>query len=224
MRASYADILKITARDPQWWDEHGVPRFCDHRPEFCADIYADEVALVLISCQACGREIPVQMSRSSMDHVRESIFREWRMLKKGLPYEPAQPTILADSVRSGAIHYGDPPWHLDDRNEFCHVGGTMNVWDLKVLEFWSRANDRREWQRVPELEIDLPDLGDPERVTGVPHHRCPKCGVLVPDHDGFGVLAHIAPMENPCGYCKHPSVTDGVCGICKAVIEGDDAG
>jgi hypothetical protein len=38
---------------------------------------------------------------------------------------------------------------------------------------------------------------------------CPKCGDLVDDADGFGVLAHDA-----CGYCSHPSVDGGVCGVC----------
>jgi hypothetical protein len=35
----------------------------------------------------------------------------------------------------------------------------------------------------------------------------------------FGVLAHIAPMPKPCGYCSHPSIDNGRCGICQAVIE-----
>lgn len=43
---------------------------------------------------------------------------------------------------------------------------------------------------------------------------CPRCGEWVDDFDGFGVLAHAA-----CGYCSHPSLTGGVCGICEARIE-----
>lgn len=39
---------------------------------------------------------------------------------------------------------------------------------------------------------------------------CPKCGALQEDHDGVGVLACIK-----CDYCTHPSVTGGVCDICK---------
>lgn len=47
----------------------------------------------------------------------------------------------------------------------------------------------------------------------MPTMRCPRCGQLEPDMDGFGMLAHA-----PCGYCTHPSITDGVCGICEVEI------
>lgn len=38
---------------------------------------------------------------------------------------------------------------------------------------------------------------------------CPKCGALVEDLDGFGVLAHDA-----CGYCSCPSIDGDTCSIC----------
>lgn len=44
----------------------------------------------------------------------------------------------------------------------------------------------------------------------------------MPDFDGFGVIAHVAPMPDACGYCWHVS-RDGdgkgnmVCGICGDV-------
>ena len=68
-------------------------------------------------------------------------------------------------------------------------------------------------RRVPQ------DLDDYPTVT------CPKCGREQVDMDGFGFLACI-PFNIPvsiaekhgvipcCGYCTHPSITDGVCGIC----------
>src|SRR5205085_9175 len=49
---------------PGWYDENGTPRFAEHHPKLCPDIYATEVALLLISCQACGHEYKVQMSWS----------------------------------------------------------------------------------------------------------------------------------------------------------------
>jgi len=52
--------------------------------------------------------------------------------------------------------------------------------------------------------------GDEELV---PTMTCPRCGEELPDMDGFGCLAHLE-----CGYCTHPSVTDGVCGICATHI------
>lgn len=62
---------------------------------------------------------------------------------------------------------------------------------------------------------------------GVPITTCPRCLQDIPDHDGFGPLAHIAIAEDlpgfrtPCGYCSHPT-SDGVdgkmvCGLCSAV-------
>ena len=46
---------------------------------------------------------------------------------------------------------------------------------------------------------------------------CPGCGKAVEDLDGFGVLAHVDPHPTACGYCSHPSRTDGVCGVCGGV-------
>ena len=42
---------------------------------------------------------------------------------------------------------------------------------------------------------------------------CPKCGKTQTDMDGFGFLACIPG----CGFCTHPSRTDGVCGICGEI-------
>ena len=52
-----------------------------------------------------------------------------------------------------------------------------------------------------------------------PTMTCPRCGKELDDFDGFGVLAHIAPMPDPCGFCSHPNRTDGVCGICGEEIK-----
>lgn len=90
------------------------------------------------------------------------------------------PPSLATQVRSGAIHYGDPP-----NTECCAAGPTMNCWDLRVIEFWARgfslrairepenksptmlAGEYLDWARVPELEKELPDATDPERLERV---------------------------------------------------------
>lgn len=45
--------------------------------------------------------------------------------------------------------------------------------------------------------------------------RCPKCGYWIEDMDGFGCLAHLTTnYRMGCGYCSHPNITDGKCGIC----------
>lgn len=151
MLSGYEDIFALADRlgeKPRWFDEHGVPRFCEHHPRHCPDIYATEAALVLISCQRCALEIHVQMSRSSGDDLRTDLMK--------LP-----PTTLADQVRGGTIHYGDPPSH-DSDGEYCHAGCTMNCWDLRILEFWTRAS--WDWERVTALEIELPDLRNEDRL------------------------------------------------------------
>lgn len=175
MHHDYRDITDLVAKlneirgpllaaiRPLWWDEHGCPRYQPHHPKLCPDIYAHEVVLLLISCQSCGREIPVQMSMSNSDQIRAMVTTEWSIYRHGKTPETTRvmPT-LADSVRRGTIHYGDPPAHDGDNGEYCHAGCTMNVWDLKVLEFWSRTSG--DWGRVAELEIELPDLTDSART------------------------------------------------------------
>lgn len=44
-----------------------------------------------------------------------------------------------------------------------------------------------------------------------PESFCPNCGKLLPDHDGFGVLAH-----EECGFCSHPADTEEDCPSCHA--------
>jgi rubredoxin len=56
----------------------------------------------------------------------------------------------------------------------------------------------------------------------MPTMVCPRCGAEETDFDGFGMLAHTKPaFPNGCGYCSHPSIDDGVCGICGETIADD---
>ena len=49
----------------------------------------------------------------------------------------------------------------------------------------------------------------------VPDAQCPRCGRWEPDYDGFGILAHTQPAyDHGCGYCSHPAIDNGECGIC----------
>ena len=122
MNNEYYDIRSRIAEPPRWWDEFAVPRYCDFGPRRAADIYAKEAALLLIECQACGAEFHVCMSGRG----------------------------LADAIRDGSVHYGDPP------NVGCCVAGpTMNVVDKPVLEYWLREAGA-DWQRDPSLEVELP--------------------------------------------------------------------
>lgn len=149
---------------PWWHDENGVPRFAAHHPNLCPDIYATEVVLLVVACQSCGREFPVQMSWSMGGEV---ILMAKARLAGTAPSDTAmgeaiRDTMLSTVVRNGTIHYGDPP-----NVGCCPAGPTMNVWDLRVLEFWSRnkpMTGSSEWRRIPELEIELPDATAWERT------------------------------------------------------------
>lgn len=49
--------------------------------------------------------------------------------------------------------------------------------------------------------------------------ECPNCGYWIPDHDGFGCVAHIQPVHKMgCGYCSHPNSMEGLCGICQQPV------
>lgn len=157
MLNSYADIRSRIAEEPKWWDENGVPRYCDFIPDEVANIYATEVALVDIACQACGHRFKVAFSWDAVD---------WHA------YVPEEhvPLTEADVLR---LHYGDPP-----NAGCCGAGATMNCDDLRVLEVWRKGGDEFtapsphdptmriclpgyfDWRRVPELEVLLPDHPD----------------------------------------------------------------
>ena len=132
MHADYEDIRSLIAAEPKWWDENGVPRYCDFHPKAAADIYAREVCLLLIECQNCRREFRVAMSWSLGNRV----------------YDDPPPSEL---IPEDQLYYGDPP-----NIGCCPAGPTMSSVPKVVLEFWSRRHKQPylapDWQRVPELE------------------------------------------------------------------------
>lgn len=134
MNADYSDIRNLIAVEPSWWDEHAVPRYCEFTPRDVANIYADTVCLVRITCQGCGREFKVAFSESQMDKV----------------LHPNRPS-LEEAVKTRTLHYGDPP------NVNCCAGNTMNSEPREVLEFWQRPDDPRGWDMVrrADLEVDI---------------------------------------------------------------------
>lgn len=132
MKSDFKDIRDRIAEEPTWFDAIGTPRYGPFDPELCPDIYANEVLLVEIGCQACKKQFMVEMHTDRWLHSSPALSG---MIKEG---------------NLGYIHYGDPPYHN------C-VGDTMNCLDIKVIEFWSKDTSTLDWIRVPELEINLPD-------------------------------------------------------------------
>ena len=99
MHTYYRDILSRIQEEPTWWDSNGCPRYGEFNPELSLDIYADEVILLLISCQSCRKEFKVEM------HF--SIFDRYDISK--MP--PEKLANFKETLESGdcLIHYGDPP-------------------------------------------------------------------------------------------------------------------
>lgn len=133
MHQSYDDIRDKLGQ-PLWWDECGVPRYVEFHPTQCNNIYANEAALLDIACQECHRRF-----LAAETHGPQQIMDK----------TPS----LTEQVKGGLIHYGDPP-----NANCCPAGPTMNCLDLHVVQFWSRRlMEGRDWTRVPDLEIMLPD-------------------------------------------------------------------
>lgn len=156
MNCGYHDILSRITEPPKWWDEEAVPRYCAFAPDETANIYADEVALVELVCQACEVAFLVAFSWS-----RDF----WGQNEDGTPWVKRRERMTVEAVKE--LHYGDPP------NFCCGVGATMNSVPRRVVEFWRRHHEEHtkpdernpslriclpgyfDWRRVPELEISI---------------------------------------------------------------------
>jgi hypothetical protein len=185
---SFDDIRSRITEPPTWWDSNGTPRWGVFEPKQCPSIYAKEVVLVEVQCQSCAQSFHVEMHTDLTDLYCAN-------------------TTLADRIRNKIVHYGDPPFHCDpsDPSYGC-TGNSMNVYDVRVLEYWGRQG--REWVRNRDLEIEiegspppasLADYFDenawvsffaPNRDSDIPPKRgpgtCAECGVPL-----RGVLMHL---------------------------------
>ena len=135
MRNHYHDIIDRIEEEPTWFDDYGVPRYCDFSPKELSNIYSKEAALAEISCQGCGRLFHVALNSG--------------YAKKG--------RSLSDEIRLGHLHYGDPP------NVACCSGGSsMNSIMHRVLEYWSRDFELHfEWTRDATFEGPVTEKYEP---------------------------------------------------------------
>lgn len=137
MKAAYDDIKNAINMEPLWYDQNGVPRYAEFGPEMAPDIYAREVVLLRIECQACQKRFWVEMHSC-----------DWP------PEIPMISDDINDWLAEGRapewfpIHYGDPPIH-----DCPGAGNVMNCEDLYIAQFWKRGKEG--WYRVPELEVIL---------------------------------------------------------------------
>lgn len=144
MHTDYEDIKKRITDPILWYDKNGVPRYEPFHPDMSPNIYAQEVILLLIECQACAKQFLVEMNWDQLRkigtikdlHPFSQIIKNYQANKEGMIWSP--------------LHYGDPPRHED-----C-VGESMNCFDRRVVEFWQRNEKTHiEWQRVTKYEIEL---------------------------------------------------------------------
>ena len=149
MNRYYKDILAIAnphnvLREPIWFDENAVPRFCQFSPAEC-DIYAEEVVLLLIECQNCAHEFQVAMSWNTLDAAR--YIHETKVAHPNLPdWKP-----FSEQIQQ--LHYGDPP-----NIECCESGLSMNSIPKRVIEFWQKQCDehnRSKMVRRADLELAI---------------------------------------------------------------------
>lgn len=142
MHNDYDDITSRIAEPPKWWDENGVPRYCEFHPNAVPDIYCDEAVLFGVTCQGCETRFKVALSRHrAMAEV----------MAKRNDYEPR---TLAQQIQDKTLHYGDPP-----NTRCCPAGPTMNSEPRIVLEYWCK--DKWEWVRDKSLEVSI----EPDWVT-----------------------------------------------------------
>lgn len=137
MFEEYNDITDRIAEPPKWWDENGVPRYVEFSPYRAANVYAVEVVWLQIACACCLRQFQVALSG------------------QGGAGRDEEGQSLADKIRSGGIHYGDPPNYGN-----CRDGASVGCFDLKVLQYWIRPKGSRGWERNARLEITLPGMKD----------------------------------------------------------------
>lgn len=138
MLRSYDDIHSRITDPVQWWDDNGVPRYCEFRPDACG-VYDQAVALVEVACQMCQQRFAVAMARDD-GAVRGNDYKR-----------PSNGDL-------GSFRYGDPPSH---GTPGC-VGNSMTVESVRVLEFWER--EKFNWIRRPEHEVYI---GEHEREDDV---------------------------------------------------------
>lgn len=143
MNAKFEDIRSRINEEPTWHDSNGTPRYGKFHPDLCPNIYADEVVLVEIACQECGKKFMVEMHyERTHAGVQAHLFgkdKEFQAMEYLAPFSENLKRY-PDFVP----HYGDPPCHGDG----CHAGDTMNCDDIRIVELWRKNRNPWGWVLV----------------------------------------------------------------------------
>jgi hypothetical protein len=150
MHHDYSDITSLTDANPKWYDENGVPRYCNFHPNQIAYIYAAEAALAIIECQSCRTKFYVAFSELNQKH------KLWDESQK------KRIAFLSDLILDRTLHYGDPP-----NTNCCDAGPSMNSVPVSVIEYWVKPYIRLErgkpirdpsvmnWTRERDFELSI---------------------------------------------------------------------
>jgi hypothetical protein len=177
MHEAYRDIRSRVVDPPIWFDEHAVPRFVKFHPRYCSNIYADEAALVLVTCQCCGKEYRVAFTSGPCDKIeagQRAFLYALEEIKHGQTVRGADlQRIKKESferiwkskgqlgalIRTQHLEYGDPPNTCDDD---CAAGALMCSEPRRLLEYWQRYRTDEngkllslDWERDSSLEIEV---------------------------------------------------------------------
>jgi hypothetical protein len=111
MKADYEDILERIDMAPFWYDENGTPRYAPFHPSMSPNIYARQVTLLRIQCQACHLRFMVEMNTG----------------------------IWGGETLPRNLHYGDPPRHgcIGDTMN-CEDLAVLEAWNKAGLGEWER--------------------------------------------------------------------------------------
>lgn len=180
------EFKDITSKlgEAKWFDALGYPRYCKFHPNHVHNIYCDYVALLLVKCQDCGKQIQVSVNLSKTKmYTRQfeldlmgAYFKAKEQKTKqqkgdilGKLFDDKKPVNFPALTRKyfpnkrgeNYFRYGDPPWHNNSNGEFCHAGGTMSAETIRVLQFWVKNRKTWEWERNNKYEtVYMPnDIG-----------------------------------------------------------------
>jgi len=110
MHQSYEDITSKVPEAPQWWDQHGVPRYAPFAPRLCS-VYATQAVLLEIACQYCAMRFQVALDGDVLNPLGNPL----------------------------TLRYGDPPRHdcVGD-SMACDNLRIVEAWTCDLQIGWQR--------------------------------------------------------------------------------------
>lgn len=145
MLRSYEDITSAIAQPPKWYDENGVPRYCEFSINNLG-VYIKYALYGVIACQNCGQEFNVGMGYDHYE-ICTHLQSQDELSNQACVFE----NKIEDLVNG--FGYGDPPRHSSPSGLAC-AGQTMSSVEIAITQVWSR-DSLSKWHRLHEYEGPL---------------------------------------------------------------------